>query len=595
MVISIQQFNDDKSASEELGRIHNGEVFLANVEGFEDEVERMRERARMRREQDSKRNAVHKDPLSYRVRNVFHRPQLSLKDELSVVQRYKPPYGLYASVRAPKADRERLLEADLTDDVSPPQRPVDPSDVEFRLYHGPFDKEAPIYLINIAPDGYGFYEGRENTPLSSTYVFHVPEATRRELVDLCYESGFFELDHTYITADESEPLPSISTGVRIGETEKWVYNYSRTAPEALQEIEDAIRDACGVEQWLDPDGESLLEAIADEPQAAGPALAAFNAASDENLVTADSDEILETVRPALSAADRTTRRNAAEIAARNCPATDLVTNEPSRQIASDEAIPAERLNRDITTGEAFSLFEPLLTDEDEDVRDAANRAFRVLNIGTKPEAVSILFETDDERDRTTVAVQLRELVTDQPRSFRESAGVIAAELQDGEPDARAAVADMVQTIVRANPNIVEDVREELVSGLDDPDGDVRNACAKALADASITDPLIQRLEADQASVRTTALYGLARVVRDEPEIVKEISPTIDYVLTDGTVAEREQAVALLVKLAIGTDRPESLCEHARGLLVDTETAVQTNGFRLSKALISVDPNLFEPL
>ncbi|AEH38283.1 DUF6438 domain-containing protein [Halopiger xanaduensis] len=355
MVISIQQYNDEQRATEELGRIHNGEILTANVDGFDDVVDRMRTEVRQERRRERKYDERRRESLSYRTRTVLHRPPPSLKDELSMVGRYDPPYGKFAVVRPPKADRERLLEMDREERVSLPDEPRSLDDIEFRLYHGPFDDSQPVYLLCITADGYGFYEGRENTPLGGPYAFRVSKSKRHELLDLCLESGFFEFDHTFVSAEDVAPLPSVSTGVRVGESEKWVYNYSRSAPRAVQRIETAIQEACLVDQWLEPDWRAILETLTTAPEAAGPALALLAAAHDERvLADADPDAVFEAVRPYLSSPDRTTRRDATETATRIFMLADC------------------------SLGEARELFEPLLDDDDEEIRTYAADALELI-------------------------------------------------------------------------------------------------------------------------------------------------------------------------------------------------------------------------
>lgn len=570
MVVLIQRFDREANEPTQLGRLHNGEVLATHTEGFEDHVEHMQETAEREPTYSRSTGQSHRE-IEHRKSRVFGRPPLTMKDELSLIRRFKPPYGIYGSILPPDSDSERLLEMDAAETISPPHKPVSLASVEFRHYHDPYDENKPAFLLCIARDGTGFFqELNEQTPFRDIYAFTIPETIRRDLLDTCYRNGIFSLAHTHIREDESEPCPSIATGVRIRATEKWVYNYTRSPPESLETIEEAVTTACGVDLWLDPTPGELLDQLDSETERAPVALAVLHAALEESIATdLDPDRCLDAVRPYLSASSPLTRRHAAAIAAET--------------IRTSSASIADVLD----------LVAPLLRDGDERVRTHAGDILRARGILSDSDVLADLLQQDDPHLREGVIEQLKRAAEESSVGLHETTTLLATELQSNKESIRKTAAQALTEIIDAEESLDEAVRSALVSGLDDSNGSVRRNCAKTLAHLEATDALITHLETAEPEKQTSTLVGLKTLAADDPETVLDALTVLDDVLEGGSTAGRKHAARVLATTATGyPDRLDLLLSRCSSLTSDASDSIRESGYQIIEAVVRDEPDMF---
>lgn len=570
MVVLIQRFDSETNEPTQLGRLHNGEILATHTDGFEDDIAHMRDVAEREPTYSRSAGGSHRE-IEQRKSRVFGRPPVSVKDELSLIRRFKPPYGIYGSIPSPDRDSERLLEIDATETISPPHRPVSLASAEFRHYHDPYDEEKPAYLLCIARDGTGFFqEVNDQTPFRDVYAFTVPESIRRDLLDICYSNRLFSLDHTHIREGEPEFRPSIATGVRICGTEKWVYNYTQSPPESLKMIEEAVTTACGVDLWLDPTPSELLDLLESEADRASVALAVLHTAIEENSATDfDPDRCLDAVRPYLSASSPLTRRHAAAIAA-----------ETIRTSSASVA-------------DVIDLVAPLLRDDDDRVRAHAGEILKVRGILYDSDVLADLLQQDDLNLREGVIEQLHRTAEESSVGLHESTTLLAKELQSDRGSIRKTAVEALTEIIDAGDSVDEAVRSALVSGLDDSDKRVRRNCAKSLARLEAADALIAHLETAEPEKQTSTLVGIETLAADDPETVLDALAVLDDILEEGPTAGRKRAAQVLATTATAyPDQLFLLLSRCSSLTADTSDSIRESGYQIIETTVRDEPDMF---
>ncbi len=571
MVVAISHFDGEEDTTKELGRIHCGEILVANTEGFDDYIYPIQEDGQWEGGSSVTNESGSMKMLLDQKRRVFGRPQLTVKDELSIIRRYKPPYGIFGSIRPPDEDRDRLVELDRSEEITPPQRPVTPTETEFRLYEPFCDDTGPAFGLAIFGDGVGFFRGWEDTPIQGTHAFEISETTLCDLIDRCYEDRLFDSDHTHINRDEESPLPSTLTGIRIKNTEKWIYDYTRSPPESVQEIEHEIKKVCQTDLWLNPDFDSLLEVLADGTTADGPAVAVLDAALEQDLITVQSvDKLLTTLRPSLRSASLVTRRHAARILKGVLPESELSVNS------------------------MLELLSPLLKSEDARVAAHAGDALQTLSFHSDSNPIVSLLEAEDEDLRHAVTEQLVRLENSPQPDHSTYTEELAAQLNADEKVTRQTAAEAINQIISSNPETAAEFRSVLLKGLDDPARDVRRYCAESLAITDDSSPLIERLEADREEVQSSALHGLRELAEHNPDSVLGKITSIDQVLEWGTPEQRKSAAAIVSTVARNSpERQAVLLQRCRSLVGDCQVSVRENGFEMLTELVQADAQLAE--
>ncbi|MFC7074693.1 HEAT repeat domain-containing protein [Halovenus rubra] len=570
MVVLIQEFDREDDEVKQLGRLHNGEILVTHVEDFDENVAGMREVTERERTYSPATDRSYRS-IERRKERVFGRPPVTLKDELSLTRRFKPPYGVYASILSPDSDSELLQKMDAAETVAPPYRPVSLTAVEFRHYHDPYDEDKPAVFCCITRDRTGFFqEMNGQTPLQDIYAFTVPETTRQYLLDMCYTADIFSLAHTHIREDEPEPRPSIATGIRIGETEKWIYNYTRSPPEAVEDIEDELRTACGTDLWLEPSPEKLVTLVESDDQRASIALAVLHAAFDENIETdVDPDRCIDAVRPYLSISSPVTRRHAAAIVAKTILAASLSP-------------------RDV-----IDLVVPLLQDDDDMVRTHAGDALRTRGILSDSDRLADILQRENQSLREGVIEQLQRFAEDFSVGLDESTTLLADELQSDNETIRKAASQAFAELIDGKNSVDKAVRSALVAGLDDSNKSVRIKCGESLARLGATDALITHLETAEPEKQTSTLAGLEKIAAEEPETVLDALTVFDDILDDGPPAGRKRAAHLLATVATAyPDRMFLFLPRVSSLTVDTTDGIRESGFQIVEAMVRDEPEMF---
>jgi len=331
-----------------------------------------------------------------------------------------------------------------------------------------------------------------------------------------------------------------------------------------------VTTACGVDLWLDPTPDEVLDLLESETERAPVALAVLHAAFEESLVTAlDLDRCLNAVRPYLSASSPLTRRHAAAIAA--------------------EAIRTSSTS----VADVLGLVSPLLRDDDERVRSHAGDILRARGILSDSDILADFLQRDDPHLRKGVIEQLQRTAEESSVGLHESTTLLAKELQSDKKTVRKTAAQTLTEIIEAEDSVDDAVRSALVTGLDDSDESVRRNCAETLARLKAADALITHLETAEPAKQTSTLVGLETLAADDPETVLDALTVLDDILEGGPAADRKQAAQVLATTATAyPDRLYLLLSRCSSLTVDTSDSVRESGYQIIEAVVHDEPDMF---
>jgi len=511
MVVLLQEYDMEEDETIKHGAIHHAELLEAHDEDFRRRYQHMQKDAYPyasglpSRELDSVRDV-------YRAASrAFHEAPLCLKHEFSVKEHFTPPYGMFATILAPWKYREQLLELDTTDVVAPPEKPVDLSDVHIWQNDFSFDEDKTSTMLAIAPNGLVILNDARETPIEGEVAFYIPDGSRQQIIDTCLENEIFSSDHTHIKPDEEAPLPAISTGIRVGEHQKWVHDFTSTPPAAVQEVEQAIKTACYVDLWLNPDFETLLAGLEDDTKPNGPYLSILHAAGEQGVIEVTEPQALfEAVEPLLSASSNLVRYHAAKIVA---------------QVAHETDLSASQLTQ---------FLHQLLDDDDDGITDAAGDLLRLMSVTDRSFIPSILDSADETVVEQTLT-QLEQIARNHPSRFSSLTDTFAVLFRDGTESMRESTAVILHYI--AEEEGIEDTATHslLIDGVTDSSDTIQRHCIQALAAIAPENPesvmdavpaVAPLLEHSRDSLRRPALTVLREVSRTHPEEVRPVVPQL---------------------------------------------------------------------
>lgn len=533
MVVLFQKLDGESNSAKKHGALHNGEILESYTDDFEDRYQFMQHEASPHSGGLPSTQPDTVGDVQYEKKHVFHRAPLSLKNEFSVKQQHRPPYGYYASIQAPWEYREQLVELDCTESITPPDQPVNLDEVSIWQYDFTFDEAKTSTMLGISPTGLVFLNGARKTPIEGVISFYIPDKARKALVDTCLAEELFSCDHTFIDGDESAPLPAVSTGIRIGETEKWVHDYTSAPPEAVERVEQAIRTACYLDRWLEPDFETLLAGLQDETEPDEPYLSILYAAVDQNVIEVTKPRALfEAVEPSLSAASNFTRFHAAKIAAQAAHAADR------------------------SAAQRTELLHRLLDDDDDEINDAAGDLLsKMLVFGG--ELVASILNSDDAAVTERTVAQLPEIAKDHPGRFAPHAEIFATLLREGNTSIREDVALILKYIAEDDGIDETSIHTLLIDNLTESNDDIQRYCVIALAAVAkennkafveAVPAVAPLLESQWTSVRKAALTVLREVSRTHPEEIRPAVPQlVDLIESEELTVETTSVLGRIAK------------------------------------------------
>ena len=511
MVVLLQEYDMEEDETIKHGAIHHAELLEAHDEDFRRRYQHMQKDAYPyasglpSRELDSVRDVCRA------ASRAFHEAPLCLKHESSVKEHFTPPYGMFATILAPWKYREQLLELDTTDVVAPPEKPVDLSDVHIWQNDFSFDEDKTSTMLAIAPNGLVILNDARETPIEGEVAFYIPDDSRQQIIDTYLENEIFSSDHTHIKPDEEAPLPAISTGIRVGEHQKWVHDFTSTPPAAVQEVEQAIKTACYVDLWLNPDFETLLAGLQDDTKPNSPYLSILHAAGEQGVIEVTEPQALfEAVEPLLSASSNLVRYHAAKIAA---------------QVAHETDLSASQLTQ---------FLHQLLDDDDDGITDAAGDLLRLMSV-TDRSFISAILDSADETVVEQTLTQLEQIARNHPSRFSSLTDTFAVLFRDGTESMRESTAVILHYI--AEEEGIEDTATHslLIDGVTDSSDTIQRHCIQALAAIAPENPesvmdavpaVAPLLEHNSDTLRRPALTVLREVSRTHPEEVRPVVPQL---------------------------------------------------------------------
>jgi len=541
MVVLLQEYDMEEDETIKHGAIHHAELLEAHDEDFRRRYQHMQKDAYPyasglpSRELDSVRDVCRA------ASRAFHEAPLCLKHESSVKEHFTPPYGMFATILAPWKYREQLLELDTTDVVAPPEKPVDLSDVHIWQNDFSFDEDKTSTMLAIAPNGLVILNDARETPIEGEVAFYIPDGSRQQIIDTCLENEIFSSDHTHIKPDEEAPLPAISTGIRVGEHQKWVHDFTSTPPAAVQEVEQAIKTACYVDLWLNPDFETLLAGLEDDTKPNGPYLSILHAAGEQGVIEVTEPQALfEAVEPLLSASSNLVRYHAAKIAA---------------QVAHETDLSASQLTQ---------FLHQLLDDDDDGITDAAGDLLRLMSVTDRSFIPSILDSADETVVEQTLT-QLEQIARNHPSRFSSLTDTFAVLFRDGTESMRESTAVILHYI--AEEEGIEDTATHslLIDGVTDSSDTIQRHCIQALAAIAPENPesvmdavpaVAPLLEHSRDSLRRPALTVLREVSRTHPEEVRPVVPQlVELIESEELTVETTSVLGQIAKPYPAVARP----------------------------------------
>lgn len=192
---------------------------------------------------------------------------------LVLAQRYRP---FHEGERIVRARFNTTVVAAPADYNGPPDRsfPAAPNEIEnvrIRLIRAGCYGGCPAYELEINGNGQVRYVGHEHVARAGEHRWTIPRDRVAELLEVIRQADYFNLRGYY--AVPAFHLPTNISSVRVGEREKFVFNYGafgelnasnprvmqqddvwteNLAPAAVVEVEAAIDRIAGVEPWVGP-------------------------------------------------------------------------------------------------------------------------------------------------------------------------------------------------------------------------------------------------------------------------------------------------------------------------------------------------------
>ena len=106
---------------------------------------------------------------------------------------------------------------------------------------------CPAYKVMVYGNGTVAYEGFDFVAMEGKQTAQISKEQVSELVSQFYKNGFFSLGNRY--ESPYTDLPSTTTSIAIGGSEKSVYRYG-FQPQNLIELEDRIDEIAGTAKWV---------------------------------------------------------------------------------------------------------------------------------------------------------------------------------------------------------------------------------------------------------------------------------------------------------------------------------------------------------
>ncbi len=549
MVVAFQEYTDDGEWVER-GRLHNGQVLSSDNEELLDYLQHVAELERNPKRRAAWGGTRQSDEFdAYKRREALkRRPPLDLHDEDSLLQRFDSPYGLVASITRPGEDRDCLEELATNDGgVTTPPRLDGLTDISIRLFNWGVERSDPEYFIRVFGDGFVRLEIRGAGSRDGRAIFELSEGTVHQLVEQFYQQDFFDLRSTYVGSGDELPVTALS--LRVKETEKWVYTYSRTPPAAVQQLRNTVEEIIGLDQWLQPSLAELSDALADEGIDAGPGLAVARATLEAN--DEDPGPSLQTAAvSALNAEKPTTRRDAAFVLG-HCSPSDI--------------------------GDTVPQLEPLTRSDDPAVRRWAIEVLGRIAADSPEQVVpavsSLITGLDAKRRkvRQPACEALAEIATVNAEAALDAVPAVASLLTESSDDIQRTALLFFSRVGKEYPTELRPIVPQLQEFIENdelPVGAMSTLGQVAKEYPAVAKPLIDtftdRLTASNYRVRNNALASLADLAADYPDQVVSNVDTYIKLLTDDDDRVRQNATSIISRLA--RTHPERV-EHARGKLI----------------------------
>lgn len=131
--------------------------------------------------------------------------------------------------------------------ASVPQGSANTDDVVITMERTICFGTCPAYEVAVYGNGTVVYEGFDFVAVEGRRTSQITGEQVEELVNQFYKNGFFSLRDRYEA--QVTDLPSTTTSITIGGSEKSVYRYG-FQPENLIALEDRIDEIAGTAKWV---------------------------------------------------------------------------------------------------------------------------------------------------------------------------------------------------------------------------------------------------------------------------------------------------------------------------------------------------------
>src|SRR6056297_3463177 len=303
MVVSVGHFDSDQDEFVVDGKLHNGTALPGSSDDWQRSVERLHDGGHDVALEFERITRQHRLD-----RRMVERPASHPRDEYSLMMKMKTPYRM-ASILPPESEYDALESiANDADQIDLPSRDaVEENPASIRRYSGPADGQ-PLSFTILYETGHVAIHAREHCAHEGHFVFQVDPDDIARLFDAAYDSGFGDLEHTYLGAKDS--LAATSLGVCAGDDQQWVYAYTDAPPTAFEQFDRAILDVSGT-RLFETGEPGALEAALTSSRVA-PALALL--ASEQDLIEQlPADVVLSGVRTGLESQQAMTCYDALEV------------------------------------------------------------------------------------------------------------------------------------------------------------------------------------------------------------------------------------------------------------------------------------------